>query len=104
MLFPAGIELGQSLPSYEHPAHCVARGMKFPSEAALPACIGEVSFWGVLEVQSYSEGALDETLREVLLHERSSNMAFPKGSLTQFLLGVLAHVLPPCHYAGAELS
>lgn len=75
--------------------------MKFPSEAALSACTGEVAFWGALEVQSYLGGALDETLREVLLQERRS---FPSSTLIHFLVGVLTHVPPPCHYAGADLS
>lgn len=55
-------------------------------------------------MQSYSEGALDEILREVVLQDRRSQVAFPNSTLTQFLLGVPTCVPPPCHCAGAELS
>lgn len=102
LLFPGGSELGQSLLSYPPCPFC-HMGNKI-SEAVLSACIGDVSFWGALEVQSYSGGSLDEILREALLQERRPNMAFPNSTLTQLQLGVLTHLPPPCHYAGAELS
>lgn len=102
LLFPGGSELGQSLLSYPPCPFC-HMGNKI-SEAVLAACIGGVSFWGVLEVQSYSGGALDEILREVLLQDRRPNVAFPNSTWTQFLLGVPTHVQPPRHYAGAELA
>lgn len=35
-----------------HPARSVTWEINFPSETALSASVGEVAFWGALEVQS----------------------------------------------------